>query len=274
MTAYIIKTDANGNESWRRLFDSKNVTGLWSIQQTRDGGYVASGRKKCYECEYPLGWVLKLDVNGSTVWDKMYGNGQYNNADFIQQTADNGYIVAGTILQQGHNTSYGWLFRLNSNGNSGGFEHEYGNLNTSENVFFCVQQTRDGGYVTTGISQFDNDTALTYVMKTDFNGQELWSQTLNYKEHTNCTCAFCQQTKDGGYFVVGGVGTDRSLSAGKIWAAKLGPDTASLGLIPEKDFLTSVKDTMSNTVNQVIALVFAAIILGIGNRLLQTLRSK
>jgi len=42
---YLLKTDAVGNETWRRIFDTDNCAGFAALQQTTDGLYVVTGRR-------------------------------------------------------------------------------------------------------------------------------------------------------------------------------------------------------------------------------------
>lgn len=50
-SAWIIKTDANGNEEWNRTLSGSEVN---SVQQTDDGGYIVVG-DRCF---------IKTDANG------------------------------------------------------------------------------------------------------------------------------------------------------------------------------------------------------------------
>ena len=45
-TGLLIKTDSNGEEEWHKLYD--NSTSLYSVRQTSDGGFIATGY---YECD-------------------------------------------------------------------------------------------------------------------------------------------------------------------------------------------------------------------------------
>jgi len=68
---------------------------------------------------------------------------------------------------------------------------------------FFVQQTSDGGYISTGVLSITGGTNHeAYLVKTDANGNLLWSQT--YDGDTVFDCGYCvQQTTDGGYIIAG-----------------------------------------------------------------------
>ena len=86
---WLIKTDEDGNVQWDRTFDQR----LESFQQTPDGGYIF--KDDFYDPSKNLGVkaLIKIDSNGNEQWDiKIEGD----ELDFVLQTGDGGYILAGT----------------------------------------------------------------------------------------------------------------------------------------------------------------------------------
>ena len=71
---------------------------LYAIQQTSDGGYIGAGRAYNTVSYYDEFYVVKLFEDGSVDWERMYSLPLYmNKASSIQQTAEGGYIVAGSV---------------------------------------------------------------------------------------------------------------------------------------------------------------------------------
>src|SRR4030042_1942682 len=70
--------------------------------------------------------ILKLDANGNVVWQKTYGRSNYDMAYSIQQTSDNGYIVAGKTWHSGeyYNNDV-WVLKLGADGDIE-WQKEYG----------------------------------------------------------------------------------------------------------------------------------------------------
>jgi hypothetical protein len=263
-TAFIRKTDVNGNESWAKYYD--NGTYLFLVKQTSDGGYIAAGIQYPKGSENSYGWILKIYANGTKVWDHSYGDGQTQTIGAVKQTSDGGYIAAGYEQPKGTDKQAGWLFKLNPDGKAAGMEHDYWLLNNTITQFDDVQQTSDGGYIAAGYTLSADDVQLACLVKTDAAGNELWNTTLYLKERYDCLAGRVQQTKDGGYFIVG----DTSLAggetvSGRLWAAKLSPDPSPSLLVGA---FPTVINTMSNTANQVVTAVVTSISIAVVTRLL------
>ena len=73
---------------------------------------------------------------------------------------------------------------------------------SSSDYCYSVQQTTDGGYILGGYTQsFGESWGDFWLVKTDENGDSLWSRTFGRSYADRCYSV--QQTTDGGY-VLGG----------------------------------------------------------------------
>jgi hypothetical protein len=172
----------------------------WSVVQTSDGGYVVSGATWTSDENWFDMAMMKINQNGEMIWTKTYGVGMMSLevAYSIDVTTDGGFIiVGGTDGFTGDNDF--WIIRTDENGDSlwsktyGGDNQEYAH---------SVIQTDDGGFIIAGeTNSFGAGSDDIYVVKTDANGEEQWSQTYGTE---NPDGAFCiRQTTDGGYIIGG-----------------------------------------------------------------------
>ena len=113
---WVLKLDKNGEIIWDKTYGGDSFDESYSIQQTRDGGYIVAGWTSSKGAG---GWdscVLKLDEEGEIIWEKTYG-GEYNDElHSIQQTRDGGYIVAGWTSSKGAGGRDFWVLKLNEKG--------------------------------------------------------------------------------------------------------------------------------------------------------------
>ncbi|MDE2180275.1 MAG: hypothetical protein KGJ40_05420, partial [candidate division NC10 bacterium] len=97
---------------WAKTYGGTGDDEATSIRQTADGGYIVAGvTDPLLTGDYDF-WVLKLDEAGAVQWQKSYGGTTDDYATSIQQTADGGYIVAGTSDSFGARQSEAWVLKL------------------------------------------------------------------------------------------------------------------------------------------------------------------
>lgn len=109
----IFKVDSYGNKQWTRIFETKGLVS--SIQQTADGGYIATGYTPFISVHQNrgVGWIAKLTKKGKITWKKSIKHGSYNEIRSVRITKDGGYMIAGSMANEG---SDGLLVKFNKKG--------------------------------------------------------------------------------------------------------------------------------------------------------------
>jgi len=196
---YLIKTDATGNPFWARTYGGIGRDYCYWVQQTSDSGYIIAGTTTSSGAGARDLWLLKVSPSGDTVWTKTYGGTNHEEGMCVQQTFDNGYIIAGLTNSFGAGAYDVWLIKTDSLGN-GIWTRTYGG--TSYDVSRQVQQTSDGGYIIVGFTEsFGAGNGDIYLIKTNANGDSLWIKTYG---GVNRDFGFSvQQTIDNGYIIAG-----------------------------------------------------------------------
>jgi uncharacterized delta-60 repeat protein len=201
----IYKLDANGDRVWLKYYgDVKNDYGR-CVQQTADGGYIIAGYGEVGTTNGGDDFLLyKLDSDGRRVWRKNYG-GHYDDRAFsVQQTADGGYIAAGTTYSFVHGTpgedSSFMIIKLDADGNKewlkyfGGANNDYG---------YSIELTSDGGYVIAGYGNVNTTNGGDDFVLYKFNSSNQFQWRKNYGGTYNDQGFSVMQTPDGGFLVVG-----------------------------------------------------------------------
>lgn len=197
---YLIKTDADGNLIDEDTYGGSNDDAGYSVWETIDGGYIITGYTNSYGAGHSDVYLIKTDVNGFVSWEQTYGGGQVDHGYSVQETADGGYIISGKTASYGAGGFDVYLIKTDVNGDTlwtktyGGAEHDCG---------YAVRQTTDGGYVVTGYTASSGAGGDdVYLIKTDANGNVLWSKT--YGTSDDDRGHEIQQTSDGGYIIAAG----------------------------------------------------------------------
>ena len=194
--ALLIKTDANGNEEWRKDygFGFRNIGK--SVQQTDDNGFIVLADGYTSTPDWCKIFLIKTDNYGNIEWNKTFSGSGNLYASSIQQTNDGSYIFSGGDGFEG------WITKTDEDGN---IEWNKNLVDYNCDRAWSVQQTSDNGFIVTGGRRIDFFYA-TYVVliKLDENGIVEWNKTFIYEPPGHTSDGYCvRQTTDGGYIITG-----------------------------------------------------------------------
>jgi hypothetical protein len=203
---WVILLDAAGDTIWTRDYGTPNYDVCTYAIATNDGGYALIGMRNWQSSSsYDSlidGWLIKLDANGDSVWSRVISTpGGSDWAYWVEQTADGGYIVAGTTYsyyRPGQSWD-AWLVKLDGGGDVQ-WQRTYGGPGDDETISLAL--AGDGGYAlggwtnSSGAGGYDG-----WLLKVNANGDSLWSQTYGGASDENFVTL--SRNTDGGFLLVG-----------------------------------------------------------------------
>lgn len=175
-------------------------------------------------------------MNAQIAFQKTYGSPNADAGNYVLQTNDGGYIIAGSASDFINGSgSDAYLIKTDGNG-AIQWSKTYGY--TFDEFTTCVQQTNDGGYIIAGIAGIGQPQGRGFLIKTTSVGDTSWTRI--YGTEINALYSV-RQTSDGGY-IAGGVASGSSSNsygvairvdiAGNIlWAKRYGDGVSANDII-------------------------------------------
>jgi hypothetical protein len=180
----LIKTDVNGEVVWSKVYGGVGIDRIYDLIKV-DNGYAAVGFTTSFGNGNTDVYLLRFDENGELLWSKTYGDWNNQAAGSIELTSDGNFIITGYstnpnsysvdsdgrlinendlyLLKTDHNGNLLWSKVFNSDNNEYGAE---------------VHETSDGNYIVAGCSEDSHRKDRVYLLKTDPDGNVLWSKTI------------------------------------------------------------------------------------------------
>jgi hypothetical protein len=217
---WIVKTDSSGNPQWQKeLGCFKAPGGDYTIgvviQQALDGGYIVGGGALNDGANCGAGGtqqraiVEKLDSGGNLVWAKSYSTGANGEGiTAIKPTTDGGFVAAGGVYDVGPSPGGGMVLKLDSAGVVQ-WQTVVGPTASTTAWLLAIQQTSDGGYVSTGNYYVSSSQCQPFecqgglVVKIDSTGKVQWQQALNPGTSSSLSTDSIVQTSDDGFVAAG-----------------------------------------------------------------------
>jgi hypothetical protein len=147
----------------------------------------------------PIFWGAGFARAPDTIWTKTYGGVDSDVGESVEPTRDGGFVIAGYTGSFGGGDYDVYLIKTDADGDAL-WARTYGGAN--DDRAYSAHQTLDDGYIIAGYtSSFGGGDYDVYLVKTDANGDTLWTRT--YGGIGDDRAYSVQQTLDDGYIVTG-----------------------------------------------------------------------
>ena len=186
---YLVRTNSIGDTLWTKRYTEGYI--FESLYQTQDSSFFITGRNSSDA------FLMKVNSTGDSIWTETFGLfNEGAGGNFITQTSDGGFIITGTVEENGCDKVL--LLKTDISGNLTWSK----TISSSfcEDIGYFVQQTTDGGYIITGDIWLANEDTKMWLIKTDMNGDTLWTRQFGNPYGNGKSV---RQTNDGGYIITG-----------------------------------------------------------------------
>ena len=185
----LVKVNSMGDIEWSQPF----LISLNSGELTSDNGYILSSSSS----------IIKTDEIGNIQWERSFEEPDISYTfKSVKQSNDGGYVLAGWSVPIGINNNDFFLVKTDSSGNLQ-WKKTYG-LESANEMAYDVLQSSDGGYLLVGETfRFDSQYTDGWVVKTNSNGNVLWSKTYGEPDPRGDWIYSVNPTKEGDFIMAG-----------------------------------------------------------------------
>ncbi|MDD5529195.1 MAG: T9SS type A sorting domain-containing protein [bacterium] len=116
---YVIRVNFAGDTLWTKTYGGTNDDICYSINHTKDGGFIITGWTSSYGAGGYDVYLIKIDSVGDTLWTRTYGGSSDDWGNSVEQTTDDGFVIAGLTSSFGAGSYDVYLIKTDSLGNVG-----------------------------------------------------------------------------------------------------------------------------------------------------------
>jgi hypothetical protein len=172
----VVRINNDGDVLWRKTFGRKGPDIIFSIVSDGDG-YICAGLSggEANNLQSLDGWILRLDAQGNSVWQKTYGAPLEDRLTEIQPAKD-GWMAVGQTDVGGTNGIQSWVLHIDRLGNQIASWND-GDANIDR--AFTIQPLDDGGCLIGGMSGKKEPKSYDgFVMRLAADGHRVWNHPI------------------------------------------------------------------------------------------------
>jgi hypothetical protein len=202
---------------WTKTYGGTGGEDGLSVQECASGGFIIVGGTSSFgagDCDV---YLIRTDSNGDTLWTRTYGGTDREMGVSVQECTGGGFIITGETGPFGAGDVY--LIRTDADGDTL-WTKTYGGID--DDGSHSVQECAEGGFVIAGgTSSFGAGLNDVYLIRTDSNGDTLWTKTYG---GTNPDYGFSVQECASGGFVIVGRTHSFGADSGNVYLIRVGAE--------------------------------------------------
>ncbi len=199
----VISADAQSARLWEKSYGNDKTSEIHSIVSKPNGDYMMAGWIDNGNQGDEQVYVIRTDVDGDLVWEKLLGGDRTDRAYDMVATPD------GIVLAGDKNESFGQplnilVMKVSESGELL-WERNYGQ--TGRDQARAIISTPDGGFLVTGESDsYGNGDLDMFLLKLNGNGDSEWIKTFDNNGENDFGKDVVLKADGSGYVVMGSSG--------------------------------------------------------------------
>jgi len=198
---WLLKLNSSGRKQWAKSYGGEKQDIALRIIELQDGHFVLAGFTQSKGIGKGDVWLLKVDAEGSQVWDKTIGGEEWDVGMDVVESSPNQLIVAG--YSQSFNEAKaadGWVAQIDISTDSILWTQTFGGEQTD--IFTNIIASKDGNFVLAGNTKsFGNGAEDVWMLKMNGEGKKIWQKTVGGKNKDIANNLL--ETSKGNYTAVG-----------------------------------------------------------------------
>ncbi len=197
--AVLFATAGLGQIKFFKLFTNNGADMGQGVVQLEDSSYVITGSSSSFQDGPSQAFLLKIDSAGNYKWSKHYGGSEIESGRRVLYKKNFGFFICGYTNSYGNGGFDMYIAKVAENAD---LEWEKTIGGTGWEQVHDASLTRDTGILMVGETSSNiTDNKDIYIVRTDKNGDTLWTKTIGGSGDDYATCLARYQDS---MFVVGG----------------------------------------------------------------------
>jgi hypothetical protein len=173
---YIVRTDSIGLVIWSKFYGGVNIDIIRSVEILPDSGFIVAGYTNSFGHGGYDGWLMKIDKNGDTLWNKYVGGTDWDFFNDVETTRDSGFICVGSTYINGNEDLY--VVKFDKYGDTV-WTRTYGGARTEHG--HEIIQTEDTLYgIAAYTESYDDTLGDSWILYMEQNGDTIWTRTAGF----------------------------------------------------------------------------------------------
>ena len=212
----VLKTNQSGHVEWFNRYGSNEDQEGHYILSLTNGGYIICGQSIDENTGFNMLYLLKIDSDGSEVWEQTFGGNREDHGYSIIESNDGSFLITGMTENSGDMSGDAWLLKVDLDGNEI-WQQTYGG--TGVDLSRSLVNTGDGYIMVGNTSSYGSGNNDVFVIKVNLEGTQEWSNTYG-GGGTDIGRAIIK-TNDGSFVIAGYTDSFGENSGFNVWLLKI-----------------------------------------------------